>query len=171
MQNADDNVIFLSGDKLQEMIPTINRQLSSLVWKQELQIFGGQIQSHVVSHMIFSILFEPKISNTWGVMLTESLSWNMNMGEMVPSILSLIYKRIVRSHLESDDQILTTYNQQFLKKLDVVQHEAMLIMTGAMESTPIVILLSESEETNLETRRKLLSLKFTPKILCLLLHW
>lgn len=121
-----------------------------------------------------------------GVCLSDKLCWKSQVNDMVrraesglnvmralcgtwwgadPLILSLMYKGIVRSHLEYGGFILTPYNQQNLKKLDIVQYKALRILSGTMRSTPIVALLAECGEINLESRRKIAALKFTLKIL------
>lgn len=126
-----------------------------------------------------------------GVMLTEHMEWGVNINNMVrkaekglnlmralcgtwwgadPVTLSMVYRGMVRSHLDYGSFLLAPCSRKNLHRLDVVQHRALRIITGCMRSTSINAILAEVGELPLEYRRDILALKFTLKILSLEFH-
>lgn len=80
-----------------------------------------------------------------------------------PKVLMMIYKGLVRSHL--DFGMILTFNtsQQNLNRLDRVQYRALRIILGAMKSSPIPSLLAETGELPLKWRRIWLAEKYILK--------
>lgn len=119
-----------------------------------------------------------------GMILTAKLNWEAHVNHIIqkahrglnimraicgtewgaePATLLIMYKAIVRSHLEFGIQVLATASKKNLLKLNHMQNAALRIITGCMKCTPINALLGETGELHLETRRILLDIKFTFK--------
>lgn len=80
------------------------------------------------------------------------------------SSLLLLYKTLVRPHLDYASLIYGRCAKATLAKFDRVQYAALRVVLGMMRSTPINILLSESAEMPLYIRRRWLAYKYISKI-------
>lgn len=82
-----------------------------------------------------------------------------------PKTLLIIYKGLVRTHLDFGMQCIFKTSKANWNKLNNTQYQALRVITGCMKSTPIRVLLSETSEMPLELRRVWLSAKAVSKIL------
>lgn len=109
-----------------------------------------------------------------GIWFDSKLSWNMEiknisqkcfksinlMRKMAgvswgchPKILLLVYRALVRSHIDFATTLIDTSRTSNLEKLDKIQRKALRIVTGCMISTPIQCVYSEAGEPPIEARR------------------
>ncbi|XP_074042371.1 uncharacterized protein [Leptinotarsa decemlineata] len=121
-----------------------------------------------------------------GVIFDRNLSWkpHVNMISMraqkginilrslcrtwwgaAPSTLLLLYRALIRSHLDNGSIFLSRCSKQVTLQLDRLQYQALRIALGLMRSTPINVLLSEGRECPLATRRLWLAHKWVAKLL------
>lgn len=119
-----------------------------------------------------------------GVNLTYNLNWNSHINNRItkaskglnilralcgtewgadPTTLLMVYKNLIRSHLDFGGQYFNNASKNSLKKLDQTQFEALRQITGCMKSTPTNVLLAECGEMSLEFRRKWLTTKLVNK--------
>lgn len=82
-----------------------------------------------------------------------------------PQILSMLYKSIVRSHFDYSTLAYMNANLSVLRKLDILQNKALRIISGAMCSTPIVAMQSETCILPLHLRRLQIAEKFCLKMI------
>ena len=80
-----------------------------------------------------------------------------------PKICLIFYKAYLRSIIDYGSIVYGSAANTILKKVDIMQNKALRICIGAMCSTPIGALLTESNEPPLDLRRKYLSAKFLVK--------
>ncbi|XP_043480509.1 uncharacterized protein LOC122510137 [Leptopilina heterotoma] len=80
------------------------------------------------------------------------ISWGAN-----PSSMLTVLKSLTRSHLEWGSQFFADSAQCNLGPLDRIQNQSLRIILGCMKSTPISILLSESNISPLSIRRTLIN--------------
>lgn len=81
-----------------------------------------------------------------------------------PATLRLAYNGIVRSHLDFESFLFQPTNKKVLNTLNVLQRQALRLIMGCMDSTPIKALLAEAGEMELPWRRKWLALKLMAKV-------
>lgn len=79
------------------------------------------------------------------------VSWGIN-----PEIRLVVYKGLIRSHLEWASTLFAEASQVILKKLDVIQHGALRVVLGCMSTTSTPVLLSEAKERPLNFGRQFL---------------
>lgn len=84
----------------------------------------------------------------------SEVSWGASLESML-----MIYRGLVRAHLEWGCQLFSLASNTHLKKLNRVQNAAMRTILGSMRSTPINIMLSEIDEPPLALRRTMLNEK------------
>ena len=83
------------------------------------------------------------------------VSWGVSL-----SLLLLVYRGLVRAYLEWGSPHFAGACRTALSILDRAQYEALHVALGCMRSTPIAVLLSESNEPLLGLRRSLLGGRF-----------
>ena len=83
------------------------------------------------------------------------VSWGMT-----PSLLLLVYRGLVRSYLEWGAPLFMAASRSNLGMLDRAQYEALRVVLGCMRSTPVAILLSETNKPPIGFRRSLLAGRF-----------
>ncbi|KAJ8973460.1 hypothetical protein NQ317_013454 [Molorchus minor] len=119
-----------------------------------------------------------------GVTLQKNLKWDLHIEEISkkanrgikllkifgkvtwgvdPATLQKVYNGIVRSQLDYGSIFLQPSSQRTLTKLDTIANQGNRIITGCMKSTPIIAILGETAEINLNHRRQWLSTKFLLK--------
>lgn len=81
-----------------------------------------------------------------------------------PQVLSMLYKSIVRSHFDYSILAYMNANLTYLKKLDVIQNKALRIISGAICSTPKIVMESETCILPLSFRRLQLAERFCVKL-------
>ena len=86
------------------------------------------------------------------------VSWGGGGG--VPSLLLLVYRGLVRAYLEWGSPLFAGACRASLGILDRAQYEALCVVLGCMRSTPIAVLLFESNELPLGLRPSLLGGRF-----------
>lgn len=131
-----------------------------LQWKQECK-YLGVIFHHNLSWKLHIEYVIGKALKGINVMRFLSRTW----WGASPSVLLLIYKSLVRPHLDYGSLILGKYSKSLINKLDKIQLQALRPILGYMRSTPTNIILSETGEKPLEERRLMLALNFVAKIL------
>lgn len=82
-----------------------------------------------------------------------------------PKVLSMLYKSIVRSHFDYSCLAYMNINVAHLRKLDIIQNKALRIISGAMCSTPINAMESETGIIPLKLRRLQIANNFSVKLL------
>ena len=116
-----------------------------------------------------------------GIIIHQNLNWKHHIDDVIgkaqkgmnvlraicgttwgadPVSLLMMYRGMIRSHLDFGCQLISPSSKDNLYKLDKIQYQAIRILTGCMKSTPINVLLAETSEMPLELRRKWLSCKF-----------
>ncbi|XP_051156203.1 uncharacterized protein LOC127278511 [Leptopilina boulardi] len=111
-----------------------------------------------------------------GILLDSKLSWKLHVEYIAakafkainvlkvlggvskganPETLLLIYKGLIRAHLEWGSILFAGASKSTLAKLDKAQYRALRSALGFMRSTPIPIVLSEANEPPLHLRRHL----------------
>lgn len=83
------------------------------------------------------------------------VSWGTN-----PSVLLMIYRTLVRSHLEWGCQLFSSSSRSNFEILDRAQFSALRSLMGCMKSTLTCILLSEAAEQPLCLTRAMLYRRF-----------
>ncbi|XP_041980491.1 uncharacterized protein LOC121738697 isoform X1 [Aricia agestis] len=84
-----------------------------------------------------------------------------------PKILSMLYKSLVRSHFDYSCLAYINASASLLKKLDIIQNQALRIITGAMKSTPINSMEVETYIPPLFLRRLMLAKKYFVKMIAI----
>ena len=79
------------------------------------------------------------------------------------SLLNL-YRSLIRSKLDYICIIYGSARKSYLKKLDTIHHQGLLLALGAFRSSPVQSLYSEAQEPSLYDRRKKLSLQYVTKL-------
>lgn len=69
-----------------------------------------------------------------------------------PSTMLMIYKSIIRFHLDYACFVLKPCNKKILNVLDRIRYKSLRLVTDIMKSTPINCLLAESGEISLVNR-------------------
>ncbi|KAL0895859.1 hypothetical protein ABMA27_011882 [Loxostege sticticalis] len=82
-----------------------------------------------------------------------------------PYSMKLIYNALIRSILDYGTFLLEPANKSAFKKLDLIQHKALRIVTGAMRSSPTNALQVETCDPPLHLRRQLLSDRFLFRVI------
>ncbi|CAH2088263.1 unnamed protein product [Euphydryas editha] len=135
-------------------------------------IYNNEIINRVTSKKFLGIILDPKLTFEEHI---KYISKNAHTGLNVirslcgvtwgadPKILSILYKSIVRSHL--DYSSLAYMNSSHVNKLDILQNKALRIISGAMCSTPIRAMEVETKVMPLILRRILLAERYCLKLI------
>ncbi|KAJ8919751.1 hypothetical protein NQ315_006280 [Exocentrus adspersus] len=124
-------------------------------WKKQVKYLGVML-SHTLNWTDHVELINQKALKGINVMRAVcGIRWGAD-----PSTLLMLYKGIVRPHLDYGTQFIKPCPKQTLAKLDKTQYQALRVITGCMRSTPTNVLLAECAEPSLEVRRNLLATKF-----------
>lgn len=81
-----------------------------------------------------------------------------------PIILSMLYKAIIRSKMEYGAFLFGSAAPSRLKKLDVLQNQALRYILGAIKTTPIVAMEAEAKIPPLQLRRIYLTQKYCTRL-------
>ncbi|KAK9876352.1 hypothetical protein WA026_012661 [Henosepilachna vigintioctopunctata] len=81
-----------------------------------------------------------------------------------PQTLLLLYKSLIRAHLDYGSIFVGRCSKKLFHKMNVVQYQALRVSLGLMKTTPTDIILAESGELPLSIRRKWLAKKFLLKV-------
>ncbi|CAF4948613.1 unnamed protein product [Pieris macdunnoughi] len=135
-------------------------------------IYNNEIINRVTSKKFLGIILDPKLTFEEHI---KYISKNAHRGLNVirslcgvtwgadPKILSILYKSIVRSHL--DYSSLAYMNSSHVNKLDILQNKALRIISGAICSTPIRAMEVETKVMPLILRRILLAERYCLKLI------
>jgi len=74
--------------------------------------------------------------------------------------LKRIYYAVIRSNMDYGSVVYSSANKTLLKKIQVIQNQALRICCGAFKSSPVVSLQVELGELPLEQRRMLLRMRY-----------
>lgn len=120
-----------------------------------------------------------------GVSIHQNLNWSLHISDMCskslqginvmralcrtwwgchPATQLLLYRATIRPFLDYGSLFYGKCSKVLLKKLDRIQYAALRVAMGYMKSTPIPIILAESNELPLKFRRQFLALKFLSKL-------
>nr|CAI5843233.1 unnamed protein product [Callosobruchus analis] len=134
-----------------------------------------------LSHMLFPVVDEIKYL---GMILDKKLTFSQHIENIItkcnkglnflkstmrtwwgadPLIALTFYKSYIRSVVDYGSIIYGNASKRLLKKLDVLQNNAIRISIGAMKSTPIEPLRAEALEPPLDLRREMLADKMVIK--------
>jgi ribonuclease HI len=136
-------------------------------------MYNNQPLPWVESHKFLGVYLDPKLSfqkhinnivgnASKGLNVLRSLAgvhWGAD-----PQILSMLYKSLIRSHFDYSSLAYMSANSSVLRKLDIIQNKALRIITGAMCSTPIHVMQSETCIPPLAIRRLQLAERFCLKL-------
>ena len=78
-----------------------------------------------------------------------------------------IYQTLIRSKIDYGCQAYNTAKKSVLEKIDIVQHQALRIATGAIRNTPVEALHVETGEMPLQLRRDEQILKYWARAQCM----
>lgn len=129
-------------------LPHLHLFNRNIPWSEKTKYLGFTIQRNLkwIDHIDDSCAKAFK-----GINVIRSLTrtwWGSH-----PSTLLILYKSIVRSHLDYGSIFYARCSKNVLRKLDVVQYAALRSALGYMKSTPTNIILSASGESPLYHRR------------------
>ncbi|KAK9886682.1 hypothetical protein WA026_017602 [Henosepilachna vigintioctopunctata] len=142
-------------------LPQLQIYESNIPWLEQVKYLGVIFQKNLKWNAQIHNMSNKAIQ---GLNIIKSLSrtwWGAH-----PKTLLLIYKSMVRSHLDYGSIFIGKCPKTLLYKLDKVQYAAIRSALGLMKSTPVNILLTESGELPLKHRRSFLALKFISKSVC-----
>mgnify|MGYP000535923180 CR=1 FL=1 len=126
----------------------------------------------VEQYKYLGIIFDSHLSWTAHIdYLTVKASQGLNVLKSItkvwwgsdPKILLLVYKGIIRSHLEFGTQCIFKTSKANWHKLNKMQYQSLRAVMGHMKSTPIRAILAETGETPLDIRRIWLISKYLLK--------
>ena len=108
--------------------------------------------THLDEKLDFNARIKDKISKAYrGIGIIKKLQSNLPR-----NVLLTIYKSFIRPHLDYGDIVFDQpTNDSFVKKLESVQYNAALAITGAIKGTSQVKLYKELGLESLKLRRKL----------------
>lgn len=84
-----------------------------------------------------------------------------------PNIILMLYRSLLCPHLDFGSILVGKFAKTLLLKMDRTQYQALMVALGYMKSTPINIILAESNELSLKYRRRWLGFRFVSKMSCL----
>ena len=143
-------------------------KLNSIAPPPQLKL-GDQQLVYKPSARFLGLQFDSKL--TWGPHLKKLKSECQRMLGIMKMIsyqsygatqacLMKIYRTYTRPKLDYGSIVYASATRTELQKLDVVTNEALRIATGAFTTTPVESLYVLADETKLEERRELLSLRY-----------
>lgn len=128
---------------------------SRVVGSLELKYLGILLDSRLtwIPHIKENVSRASKAINVLKVI--SKVSWGA-----APVLALMVYRGLIRSYLEWGCQLYGSANSAALCMLDRVQNSALRVALGVMSTTPVAMLLSESNEFPLIYRRRLLTRRF-----------
>lgn len=130
---------------------------SRLPWLEEKKFLGVCLDTKLTFKNHINLLLK---NSSLGLKVLRSLAgvhWGSD-----PCILSMLYKSIVSCY---STMAYMNSNLSLLRKLDVIQNKALIIITGAMCSTPINAMECEACIPPLIFRRLLIAEKFCLRLI------
>lgn len=141
---------------------TFNIQGSRIEWVRSLR-YLGMIFEYNLSWKLHIENCCVKANKAINVMKSVTRTW---WGAHQNTLL-IIYKGLVRPHLDFGCQAISFTSKYNCLKLDRVQYQALRVVLGCMRSTPTNALLAEAGELPLNLRRIYLCTKFAFKKLAI----
>ena len=157
--NKSRSILFQKRNIHQDL-PNIYWGTNVIQWSTNIKYLGMILDSNLKWKLHIDFLAKRAIGGINAMRAISRVWWGAH-----PCTLSMIYKGIVRSHLDYGSIIMGNCNKKLLEKLDKIQFQALRIIIGAMKSTPTNALLAETCEWPLRYRRTWLACKYIFKSL------
>lgn len=169
-----NDILKISINANKSSVLTFSKKTFDITSKQKV-IYNNLLIPHVKQHKFLGIIIDNQFKFDSHIQyVSKRALQGLNVMKYLtkvfwgsdPKILSMLYKSIVRSHIDySTVAIIYIKNKKLLYTLDKIQNSALRLISGAMMSTPINSMEVETCIMPLSLRRLLLINKLCVKLL------